>query len=238
MIPISRGNPPPELVQLQNEAAKQHLSPARAYNLLCRAFGLKQKVKEQLIREQGGLCAYCMCAIPRNDVEPSIAPTSIEHLMPRKPVNGRDVGQGVDYNNMVVVCHGNRNVHGVRHWGDLTCDAHKENVEFHKVDPRNPETLKSIFYRSDGRIDASDPAVKYDLEETLNLNSPTSPLVGERKRVLGKLVWEISLVPEEKRKQWCRMVLTKYESQTGKKTPYVGVIIWRLRSYLERIARG
>mgnify|MGYP000845311952 CR=1 FL=1 len=47
----------------------------------------------------------------------------------------RDTGQGLDYNNFVAVCHGNKGPHGTRTIADLTCDAHKGNMEFRKINP-------------------------------------------------------------------------------------------------------
>ena len=63
---------------------------------------------------------------------------------------------GLDYNNLLAVCNGNRAARGTRRKNDLTCDAHRENEEFIKINPCKPETLETIFYSLDGKIDATD----------------------------------------------------------------------------------
>lgn len=110
MIPIHKGAEPAELKRLREAAERKGLSPKDAYDTLREP--LKRDIRNKLIEEQGALCAYCMCRIPRNDVDPNIAPIVIEHRIPRNPEDGRDVGQGLDYGNMLAVCHGNRGPHG------------------------------------------------------------------------------------------------------------------------------
>ena len=108
LIFIKKGTEPTGLQALREQAVQRGLNPADAYKTLVNP--LKQNVLVSLVQEQGRLCAYCMCRIPRSDVPTmcQIAPITIEHVVPRKPSDGRDVGQGLDYNNLVAVCHGNR----------------------------------------------------------------------------------------------------------------------------------
>ena len=107
MIKIHKQTPPKELVDLQTEAANRHLTPDDAYRLLVNP--LKNSVMQQLMVEQGHLCAYCMRRLPDDRTMPeTIAKVSIEHWYPRNPPNGNDVGQGLDYQNMLAVCSGNR----------------------------------------------------------------------------------------------------------------------------------
>lgn len=93
MIEIKKNTEPIELRTLREQAARDGLSPEDAYKRLQRNSELKKKVKDSLITEQGKLCAYCMCRIPRNDVAVEIAPITIEHFIPRNPEDGRDIGQ-------------------------------------------------------------------------------------------------------------------------------------------------
>ena len=231
MIPIQKGKEPPGLVRLRNKAADRHLSPKKAYKRLHNP--LKKRVRNSLIREQGGLCAYCMCRIPRTDVPPQVAPIIIEHMVPRDPEDGRDVGQGLDYNNLLAVCHGNKSIGGEHHFEDLTCDAHRGNIEFRKVNPCDPKTLETIYYHLDGEIDAEDPDVRYDLVETLNLNCPSSPLKAERRAALESLIGEITSVPGEYLLEYSKVLLEEFERETNPKTPYVGILIWYLKSLLD-----
>ena len=79
MIKIVKGDEPEELKRLRETAENQGLNPKEAYELLNADRRLKKKIKRALVKEQGGLCAYCMCRIPRDDVEVGIAPITIEH---------------------------------------------------------------------------------------------------------------------------------------------------------------
>ena len=160
MIPIKKGTPPPKLMELSDKAAQKHLSPKQAYDTLKNP--LKGQVLSQLVEEQGHLCAYCMCSIPRQDVNPMISPITIEHYIPEIPEDNRDVGQGLDYNNFLAVCNGSTAERGKRNYIDLTCDSYRGNMEFKKVNPCIQETLSTIFYTMDGKIDATDSDVKYE----------------------------------------------------------------------------
>lgn len=236
MIEIKKGTEPEKLKTLREKAEENHLNPKQAYELLNRKKTLKREVRESLIKEQGGLCAYCMCKIPREGLAIGIAPITIEHLVPRDPEDGKDIGQGLDYNNLLAVCEGNRGLKGTRTSSDLTCDAAKGNKEFRKINPCKPETLESITYTLDGKIDAEDEDVRYDLIEILNLNCPTSPLVDERKAVLDEIIDEISQMEFQEEDQintYCEDRLQIFENEVEEKTPYVGIIIWYLKSLLQ-----
>lgn len=233
MIEIKKGEEPEALARLRNRAAEEGLNPKEAYELLNKRSKLKNRIRNALVREQGGLCAYCMCRIPRSDVEENIAPIVIEHVIPRNPEDGRDVGQGLDYYNLLAVCHGNRGSEGTRRYQDLVCDAHRKNIELKKVNPCRPETLASIYYGLDGKIHASDEDVKKDLIETLNLNCPAAPVLAERKAVLDGLLEEMGTIDETDLADYCRIRLEAFNRETNPKTPYVGILIWYLHSMLD-----
>ena len=134
MIAIHKGAEPDGLAELRRETIEAHLSPEDAYKELdkYKNRGLKRRLRESLVREQGQLCAYCMCQIPRGDVPEKIPPIIIEHVMARNPADQQDCNQGLDYNNLVAVCHGNQAERGCHPYGDLTCDAHKKTRNFIK----------------------------------------------------------------------------------------------------------
>lgn len=232
MIPIIKKTEPAGLAELRQQAIEQGLSPEAAYDTLCGS--LKEQVRNSLVEEQGGLCAYCMCEIPRSDAGKQ-PPINIEHLISRNPVNGMDVGQGLDYRNFFAVCHGNRGARGTRKKRDLTCDAHRGNTELRKVNPLDPTTLASIYYDLQGNIFASDPDVQFDLVRTLNLNCPSAPQFAERKDALGALIDDLGSVDPEALGDYCTQVLNGFLSETGTKTPYVGILIWYLQSLLKAL---
>lgn len=236
MIEVKKGPEPDELKQLREAPEVRTLAPKDAFRMLMNP--LKTLVTERLKQEQGHLCVYCMSRIPREDKDPGIAGTTIEHYIPLDPADGRNVGQALDYQNLFAVCHGNvkRHIKGTprnRNTDALTCDKHRENTEFRKVHPLKGESLSSIFYHMDGRIDAADPDVRYDLITTLNLNSQSSPLVGERKAALDELIEDLGSVDQEELAGYCRLVLDSITQEKDPKTPYAGVLIWYLRSMLD-----
>lgn len=236
MIAIQKKSEPEGLAQLRQKAMDEGLSPTKAYALLKNP--LKEQVRDSLVEEQGQICAYCMCRIPRQDVDPVITPIIIEHMAARSPGDGRNIGQGLDYHNFVAVCHGNRGAHGSRMLSDLTCDGHKGNSEFRKINPCKPETLKSIIYTLDGKIDAIDSDVQFDLLHTLNLNCPSSPLIAERKAALESLINELDLAAEDDLAAYCLNILKSFQAETNPKTPYVGILVWYLQSLVSAINRN
>ena len=234
MIAIYKGNEPEGLTLLRQSSSADGLSPKEAYKRLKKP--LKAQVRQCLVDEQGGLCAYCMCKIPRSDVNPLITPIIIEHIIPRDPDDGRDVGQGLDYNNLLAVCHGNKDIHGSRKFADLTCDAHRENTEFRKINPCKPETLASIIYSLNGKIDATYHDVKFDLVDTLNLNCPSSPLIAERKSALDHLIAGLGILPETDILDYCTAALCEFRAETNPRTPYVGILMWYLESMISSLS--
>lgn len=233
MIKIVKGTEPAGLKPLRDQAISDGVSEKEAYERLRNP--LKDQVRRSLVNEQGGLCAYCMCSIPRRDAAPSIAPIIIEHYVPRNPADGRSVGQALDYNNLLAVCHGNKGPSGTRLPEDLTCDAHRGNIEFRKVNPCDERTLETIYYDVNGKIYAGDADVNIDLVDTLNLNCPSSPIVGERKSALDEIINDISNIEPEDLSVYCATLLHGFENETNPKTPYVGIIIWYLKDLLSKL---
>ena len=235
MIPIHKGIEPNGLAELRQDAIRKGLTQEEAYATL--KGQLKDTVRSSLVAEQGQLCAYCMCHISRSDVDEGIAPITIEHFDPRNPADHHDTCQGLDYNNLLAVCNGNRaGRERHHHKNDLTCDAFRGNKEFKKLNPCIPETLETIEYGADGTITATDPDVCYDLSKVLNLNCYTSTLIAERKAVYEGLTDDMANVSLEDLQDYCVSRLSVFESETNPKTPFVGVIIWYLKTMLASLS--
>ncbi len=233
MIAISKNAEPDGLANLRHNAIQRNLSPKAAFKTL--RDPLKSRVRIALQQEQGELCAYCMCRIPRADVSPGIAPVIMEHVFPRSPVGGEDIGQALDYDNLVAVCNGNKAEHGTRAFADLTCDAHKENSLLKAINPCDASTLSTIYYELDGTITSCDCEVQSDLVDTLNLNCPSSPLISERKEALSSLILDIENVcagDESAVLEYCQTLLNAFTTETTLKTPYVGILIWYLKDMI------
>lgn len=96
--------------------------------------------------------------------------------------------------------------------------------------------MTSIFYELDGKIGANDVDVNADLVDTLNLNTLSSPLIGERKAALDSLLLELGNVMEADFLRYCVTVLHKFQEETNPKTPYVGILIWYLRSMIDKLS--
>ena len=231
MIAIIKGVEPAGLAELREEARQAGDTPEDAYQRLRNP--LKKVVRASLLHEQGGLCAYCMRKIPpegKEDVEELY--THIEHIIPRNPKDHRDVGQGLDYQNMVVTCDGGSHTAtpSDNKVSARTCDAYKKEKEFQKINPTKADTLASIYYTVDGIIKSDDAAVQRDLNEILNLNCPESPLIDARKKVLETLMDDISAAGDMP--ELCRLYLKKFRAEKDEKTPFVGVLIWYLQELL------
>lgn len=120
----------------------------------------KNEVKSVLIREQKGLCAYCMRRIRMN------SHSRIEHWVPLSI----DKEKAIDYNNMFGVCDGGEQVMGEQ-GHILCCDAHKGEKEI-GINPLNKAQMDKIAYKTDGTIytEPNDTEMERDINETLLLN--------------------------------------------------------------------
>ena len=168
--------------------------------------------------------------------------------MLRKPLKQQVIeslkrDQGLDYQNLFAVCHGNTKFHKsgecrTNKTEDLTCDKHRGNTEFRKINPCCGETLETIFYTLNGEIKATDPDVEFDLVNTLNLNCVSSPIVSERKAALNELIKDMGNVGEDDLHRYCVDMLEAFKNERDPRTPYVGILTWYLRSTAEAIAKA
>ena len=120
----------------------------------------KDDVKTILIREQKGLCAYCMRRIHMD------SHSRVEHLIPLS----LNKEKAIDYNNMLGVCDGGEKRTG-QQGHVLCCDAHKGEVPV-SISPLNKVQMDKIAYKPDGTIytKPADLAMEKDINETLLLN--------------------------------------------------------------------
>ena len=229
MILINKTQPLSELTALQQEAVDNGLDADSAFEKLRNP--LKKQVLQQLLREQGHLCAYCMRRIPD---ERGLPHNKIEHWKAR---NGDDLTCGaygaLDYYNMLAVCTGNEPDKTKPHF--LTCDACRGNKPL-TVNPTDEATLVTIYYTADGMSHAKDPVIDTDLVSTLNLNCNIDAvqLPSSRKAVLDTLDNKIVRLLEKPDELiiLCKKLLSDYEADSDEKQPFVGIILWRLRSIM------
>ena len=135
----------------------------------------KSRIRAALIREQKGLCAYCMCRIVNDGKS-----TTIEHFVPLS----RSKAGALDYDNWLAVCNGGRNVRlssGEKRV--ICCDAKKEN-HMATLNPRNADHMAHIAYYDDGTMyysDTEDPdyrTIARDINEIYGLNGTVNQRTG------------------------------------------------------------
>lgn len=177
---------------------------------------IKNDIKQQLIEEQGYICAYCMKRIKKDDT------STIEHYIPRNGKNGNPDKQ-LDYNNLLAVCDGNR---GSK---NLTCDASKGS-DLITVNPLSETSVQQIKYKSDGTIYSNNQAINHDLDITLNLNYIT--IKSNRKSALDIL--KKKLINAKNTGDWSNVAKKYYNklNQAQMKSPYVGILLDYLKKYL------
>ncbi len=210
MIPISKKSEPAELIQLRRKVEKTG-RPAVYEDLQNPE---KVKVLKKLIKEQGGICAYCMCRISAE----KNGGATIEHIVPRS----RNPKLGLDYKNMVAVCPGNREASDEK---DKSCDASRGNKDM-LLNPCEKDTLRRIYYSNSGRIYSTDGNEQQDLDDALHLNSARD-LVRRRKSALDGMLKVIDK-NHSGDKEYYNRVLEDFQSEGTEKPPFVGILIWWL----------
>ena len=130
---------------------------------ICRVFDNefpKNEVKNILLHEQHGICAYCMKRI-RMDSH-----SRVEHLVPLS----KNKDKAIDYTNMLGVCDGREKI--TEDYGHiLCCDAHKKETEI-SISPLDKFQMDKIAYDKDGKIytEPYDEDMERDINEVLLLN--------------------------------------------------------------------
>jgi uncharacterized protein (TIGR02646 family) len=123
----------------------------------------KDTLRQHLVREQRGLCCYCLSRI-RADRDSM----KIEHWHSQS--NPLYKHEQLDYSNLLGACKGNeRPVGSDILERDLHCDASKGSNDLSK-NPANPmhQIESSIRFDSSGRISSEDAAFAAELDQVLN----------------------------------------------------------------------
>lgn len=164
MLYINKQNPPADVIRQINEVKRspEWRNIPEGDTVAIRAqFDLlpKDKIRKHLVKEQHGLCAYCMRRITENGSK-----TTIEHWMPLS--KGKE--KALDYQNMLGVCHGGRKQDNDRQ-RILCCDASKAE-EVIVLDPQNRHHMEDIAYKKDGTIYSMSGGFEDDINNKLCLN--------------------------------------------------------------------
>ena len=106
----------------------------------------KDHLREVLVKEQHGLCIYCMSRI--ENVADSEDGAVIEHWYPLS----KSKEKALQYGNLFASCYGGQRSTVQDSRRICCCDAKKHDAII-QVDPCNPRMMEHIMYHSDGRID-------------------------------------------------------------------------------------
>lgn len=177
----------------------------------------KLDIKNQLLREQRNLCAYCMGKI-------TLANMKIEHYIPQNQQTG-DPSKQLDYKNLLAVCMGGEEN---RDRSSRTCDTHKGNTVLTNVDPQKA-TIESLlkYEERTGKIIVENDDVLKEIEKVLNLNCDMLKL--NRATALKALKSKIDKEHRGRRIKASALgvVYTKCET-----LPYAGILLYYLRKKL------
>lgn len=165
MLYIEKGRPPSAMLRTISEIKSspqwRQIENGDA-NLVRMEFDKlpKETIRENLLKEQHYLCAYCMRNIKNDGLK-----TTIEHISPLS----RDKERALDYKNMLAVCDGGRNWRGAGK-RVLCCDACKKDEIELKISPLNKQQMDKIAYNKEGFITTGDKELDEDINQKLCLN--------------------------------------------------------------------
>jgi uncharacterized protein (TIGR02646 family) len=179
----------------------------------------KETLREFLIKEQRGICCYCLSRIPTK-----LGKMKIEHWHSQAnfPI------EQLDYSNMLGACMGNEGQPG----SDQHCDTYKGEKNL-TLNPANPlhSIEDRIHFLSDGKISSPDATIDAELNAVLNLN--VAHLKNNRKAVLDsfkKFLGKRKLLSQS---QWGNLLREwNGESSTGDLRPFCQVIVYWIRKRL------
>jgi uncharacterized protein (TIGR02646 family) len=181
----------------------------------------KDELRLQLVREQRGLCCYCLSRI-----RPAAHEMKIEHWHSQDGFPNEQL----NYSNLLGACLGGTGQpNNLQH-----CDTKKGNSLLSK-NPAEPAHRVENFirYEGDGRIVSDDGAFGGELENVLNLN--TAFLKNNRKATLDGFHRALS-----KRGELQRITLERWlrdwngASHTNELPPFCQVVVYWLRKRLAR----
>lgn len=245
MLYIRKIHPLPDVIEQVNKikrSAEWKVISENDTEAIRNQFNLipKDSLRQNLIREQKGLCAYCMKRIHGDNK------TTIEHWIPLS----RSKAKAIEYKNMLGVCHGGRKTEtdGQR---ILCCDARKDEQEI-QISPWNEQHMNDIAYKTNGIIYtlSGNEVFETDINEKLCLNGlrdnkgnlvDTSTEIVKGRR--DAIQWCDDFYRILDRKNKCNSLMLKKKideiEQAEVMPEYAGVKLFYLkRKYRELISRG
>lgn len=161
MKKIVKGNEPRSLTQHRNSEHSNYNNYAE-----------KDDLRNSLVRDQRGICCYCM-----GRIEATEAKMKIEHFLSQSLHPDKEL----EYNNLFGACLGNMKANADEH-----CDTFKKNKEFHFHMCSSGIIHSDIEYKNDGEIFSNNGILNSELNDVLNLNY--SELKKARKSTLNGFI--------------------------------------------------
>lgn len=186
---------------------------------------VKNELRTALVRDQGGLCCYCMGRIRDHAVA-----ARIEHWKSQAAHTDED---SIAWPNLLAACLGNEGS-GL---ASQHCDVRKGDSAI-SISPLVAAHIKSLTYCNDGRIQSSNSEWQKDIDTTLNLNHAT--LRNNRKSSVHGMIQQ--LVKETKGSEFNRNALESALSRCnardrqGDYPEYAEALAFWLRRRIQRIA--
>lgn len=214
-------------------------------------------VLDDLLVEQGYICAYCMRKISSEN-------STIEHIIGQEYIDEdkQDIGKKEDtnYQNMLAVCLGKYCKKITKAKEKLHCDSSRSNFQkkykdkeaeeknqvlptyrpLLNVSPLNRQQMQQIGFTRTGVLFYKQPSfkeeeetmeekeVRYDLNEVLNLNCIN--LQEDRKRII-KII-DISLRKHKYNKNFAQKELKLWKEKNNSYKEYCQVAIYKLEKFL------
>jgi uncharacterized protein (TIGR02646 family) len=181
----------------------------------------KDGLRESLVKEQRGLCCYCLSRI-----RPELGSTKIEHWH----CQSHHSAEQLDYSNLLGACMGNEG----QPREQQHCDTRKGDRDLSR-NPANQSHRVEEFIRflGDGTVLSSDPAFDAEINDVLNLNLPF--LKNNRKAVFDEFTGQLRKLGNSTPPPWEKW-LRKWngDSDSGDLQPFCQVVVYYLRKKLSR----
>lgn len=184
-------------------------------------YGDKDALRSCLMKEQRGLCCYCLSRI-----RAEYKAMKIEHWHSQE----RHAAEQLDYPNLLGACLGNEG----KPAKDQHCDTRKGDRDLSR-NPANPmHRIEDVIkFPGDGRIVSNDPVFDAEINDVLNLN--LAFLRNNRKATLTAFQDGLAKRGPLRRKELEKWLLWwNGESHSGELEPFCQVIIYWLRKRLAR----
>ena len=185
---------------------------------------IRTKILQDLLQEQGYICAYCMRRI-------SLENATIEHIIGQsyKDEDGKE--KDTDYDNMLAVCNGNY-CEKENHCDKSRSESQSKGRVKLFITPLSKLQMENIKFTHSGKIYYNnldeESEENFDLNKVLNLNCEN--IKEKRKRIINMVK---SLLGKYKfDKKFAKKQLEYWESRNGSYKEYCQVAIFELRKHI------